>query len=256
MFNYKDQVVLITGASSGLGSDAAKAFASQKANLVLLARRGDRLQQAKESLEKEYGIEVLDIQCDVSDDAQNKMAVEKAIAKFGKIDVLINNAGLAISGGVETISEAEWDTIFDVNVKSIASLSKYVVPHMREKKYGRIINISSINGVIVDKDPSLWRHAYNATKAAVIGLTKAMAASYGVDGITVNAIGPGLFESEMTENTLFKHEQFMQTYKALTPLARAGAKGELNGPLLFFASKEASYVTGQLLLVDGGFSII
>lgn len=256
MFKFNDQVVLITGASSGLGADAARAFAAQGAKLVLLARRADRLAKVKAELEKEYKVEVLDIKCDVTDETQNKMAVEKAIAKFGKIDVLLNNAGLAIGGDVVELTSEQWDTIFNVNVKGIANLSKQVIPHMRTQKYGRIINIASINGVIVDKVPSLWRHSYNATKAAVIGLTKAMAASYGVDGITVNAIGPGLFESEMTENTLFKHEQFMQSYNALVPLSRPGARGELNAPLLFFASKEASYVTGQLLLVDGGFSIV
>lgn len=256
MFNFKDQVVMITGASSGLGADAASGFAAQGANLVLLARRKDRLDAEKEKLEKEFGIKVLPIACDVTKEEELKSAVDSAIATFGKVDVLINNAGLATAGGIEQLTDEEWDQIFNINVKAIANLSKYVIPHMKEQNYGRIINIASINAVLVNKQPTMARHSYNATKAAVIGLTRAMAGTYGVNGITVNSIGPGLFESEMTEDTLFKHEQFLAAYSAAVPVGRPAQRGELNAPLMFFASKEASYVTGQFLLVDGGLTIV
>ena len=255
LFGLKGQVAVVTGASSGLGADAARAYAAYGANVALLARRKERLDALAEELRK-TGVEALPIACDVSKDEEIKRAVDEVIARFGKIDILLNNAGIAVPGGVETLSPADWDRSMDVNVKSVFLMCKYVVPHMRARHYGKIVNISSVNATLADKVPELWRHAYNASKAAVRGLTLGMAASYAADNITVNSIGPGLFESEMTENTLFKHEVFMKMYNALTPASRPGAKGELNGTILYFSSAASSYVTGQHIIVDGGFSIV
>ena len=255
LFGLKGQVAVVTGASSGLGADAARAYAAYGANVALLARRKERLDALAEELRK-TGVEALPIACDVSKEEEIKRAVDEVIARFGKIDILLNNAGIAVPGGVETLSPADWDRSMDVNVKSVFLMCKYVVPHMRARHYGKIVNISSVNATLADKVPELWRHAYNASKAAVRGLTLGMAASYAADNITVNSIGPGLFESEMTENTLFKHEAFMKMYKALTPASRPGAKDELNGTILYFSSAASSYVTGQHIIVDGGFSIV
>ena len=143
----------------------------------------------------------------------------------------------------------------DINVKGIFLMCKYVIPQMKEQKYGRIINVASVNAIVADKPMTLVRHVYNASKAAVLGLTKGMAATYAQNGITVNAVGPGLFESEMTADTLFKHESFMQMYNSLCPASRPGRRGELNGPVLFLSSDACSYTTGQFIVVDGGFSI-
>ncbi len=175
---------------------------------------------------------------------------------FGQIDILLNNAGVATGGSVENTSVEAWDKVMDINVNGIFLMSKYVVPHMRERKYGKIINIASINAVLADKDPSLFRHSYNTSKAAVRGLTMGMAASYMQDNITVNSIGPGLFESEMTENTLFKHEPFLRAYNTISPAGRPGKKGELNGTIIYLSSDASSYVTSQHILVDGGFAIV
>ena len=255
LFGLKGQVAVVTGASSGLGADAARAYAAYGANVALLARRKERLDALAEELRK-TGVEALPIACDVSKEEEIKRAVDEVIARFGKIDILLNNAGIAVPGGVETLSPADWDRSMDVNVKSVFLMCKYVVPHMRARHYGKIVNISSVNATLADKVPELWRHAYNASKAAVRGLTLGMAASYAADNITVNSIGPGLFESEMTENTLFKHEAFMKMYNALTPASRPGAKGELNGTILYFSSAASSYVTGQHIIVAGGFSFV
>lgn len=257
MFTFQNQVVLITGASSGLGRQAAFAFAKQGALLVCLARRKEKLEQLQNELKAQFPtVTVATFPCDITNETQVKETIEKVIQTFSKIDVLINNAGLATLGDVTVLTDQMWDAIFNVNIKGMAHVSKYVVPHMQKQHYGRIVNIASINGVLMDKTPALWRHAYNATKAAVIGLTKGMAASYGANGITVNAIGPGLFETEMTQNSLFKNEAFLHAYNQQVPLGRPGSPGELNGPLLFFASHESSYVTGQFLLVDGGLTIV
>jgi gluconate 5-dehydrogenase len=135
-------------------------------------------------------------------------------------------------------------------------MSKYIVPQMRERKYGKIVNIASVNAIIADKSPMFTRHAYNASKAGVRGLTMGMAATYGQDGITVNSIGPGLFETEMTSDGLFGNQQFMDYFNANNPMNRPGAKGELNGTIIYLSSDASSYVTSQHIIVDGGGSIV
>jgi gluconate 5-dehydrogenase len=255
LFDLSGKVAVVTGASSGLGADAAVAYAEQGADVALLARRVEKLKVTAEKVEA-LGRRALPVACDVMDEANVAAAIGEVIAAFGKIDILLNNAGIAVRGGVDSLELEDWNRIVATNLTGVFLVSKYVIPHMRERKYGRVVNVASINAVLADKDPSLWRHGYNATKAGVRGLTAGMAASYGLDNITVNSIGPGLFESEMTENTLFKHEGFMNMYKALVPLGRPGARGELNGTIIYFSSDASSYVSGQHIIIDGGFSII
>lgn len=255
MFDLTGKTVVVTGASSGLGADAAKAYAEAGANVALLARRKERLDVLEAEIELS-GCKALAVECDVSDEDSVKAAIGMVTEHFGGIDILLNNAGIVISGSVEEISPADWDKVMGVNVKGIYLMSRYVVPYMRKNKYGRIVNIASINAVIADKNPELARHAYNASKAAVRGITIGMAASYAIDGITVNSIGPGLFESEMTENLLFGNEEFMKMYNHLTPAGRPGRKGELNGTIIYLSSDASSYVTGQYIVVDGGFGIV
>ena len=255
LFDLKGRVAVVTGASSGLGADAARAYAAYGADVALLARRKERLDVLAGEL-RGQGVDALPVACDVSDEESIKAAVKEVLDHFGRIDILLNNAGVAVPGGVETLTPEEWDRSMNVNVKGIYLMCKYVVPQMRERKYGKIVNIASINATLADKVPELWRHSYNASKAAVRGLTIGMAASYAADNITVNSIGPGLFESEMTENTLFKHEGFMNMYNGIDPASRPGRRGELNGTIIYFSSEASSYVTGQHVIVDGGFSIV
>lgn len=254
LFDLSGKVAVVTGASSGLGADAARAYAAQGASVALLARRMEKLDSVVAEISKAGG-KALSVQCDVSKEDEVQRAVKEVLAHFGKIDILLNNAGIAQPGSVETLSTDLWDKSMDINVKGIFLMCKYTLPSMKERKYGRIVNIASVNAILADKADALVRHAYNTSKAAVLGLTKGMAASYAQYGITVNALGPGLFESEMTQDTLFKHQQFMQMYNGLCPASRPGARGELNGPILFFSSDAASYTTGQFIVVDGGFSI-
>lgn len=255
LFDLTGKVAVVTGASSGLGSDAARAYAQAGADVALLARRKDKLDEMVKEITA-TGRNALAVQCDVSNEESVKAAVEAVLAHFGKVDILLNNAGIAKSGSVETLTTEEWDQSMDINVKGIFLMCKYLVPQMKEHKYGRIVNIASVNAVLADKAPSLTRHVYNTSKSAVLGLTKGMAASYASCNITVNALGPGLFESEMTAGTLFKHNEFMNMYNALCPASRPGAQGELNGPILFFSSDATSYTTGQFILVDGGFGLV
>lgn len=255
MFDLTGKVVVVTGASSGLGADAAIAYAEAGADVALLARRVEKLNETKEKIEA-VGRKAIAVQCDVTDEENVKVAIDTVLKKFGHIDILLNNAGVAVRGGIDSMTVEEWDKSFDTNVKGIFLVSKYVVPQMKTRGYGKIVNIASVNAVIADKNDVFIRHSYNSSKAAVLGLTKGMAASYARYGITVNAIGPALFESEMTAGTLFKSEQFLASYNMVNPTGRPGRKGELNGTILYFSTDASSYVQGQFVIVDGGGSIV
>ena len=163
---------------------------------------------------------------------------------------------MAVKGGVDSLTVDDWNKSMDTNVKGIFLLCKYVIPEMIKNNYGKVVNISSINALRGDKADTFVRHSYNTSKAAVLGLSMGMAATYGKYNITVNTICPGLFESEMTENTLFKSKEFLAAYNAKCPLSRPAKKGELNGTILYFSSDASSYVTGQYIVVDGGISIV
>lgn len=255
LFDLTGKTAVVTGASSGLGADAALAYAQSGADVALLARRVDKLNQVKEEIEK-TGRRAVALACDVTEEGSVKGAVEEVLKEFGHIDILLNNAGVAVRGGVDSMSEEDWDRSFNTNVKGIFFMSKYIVPQMKERGYGKIINIASVNAVIADKNDMFIRHSYNASKSAVLGLTKGMACSYARYGITVNAVGPALFETEMTAGTLFKSEQFLQGYSAMNPAGRPGKKGELNGTVLYLSSDASSYVQGQFIVVDGGGAIV
>lgn len=255
MFDLTGKVAVVTGASSGIGADAALAYAKAGADVALLARRVEKLNEVKTEIEK-TGRKVIAVGCDVTKEESVKEAMQKVLDIFGHIDILLNNAGIAVRGGVDSMTEEEWDKSFDTNVKGIFLSCKYVIPQMKERGYGKIVNIASVNAVIADKNDIFIRHSYNASKSAVLGLTKGMASSYARYGITVNAIGPALFESEMTAETLFKSEQFLNAYNAMNPAGRPGNKGELNGTVLYLSSDASSYVQGQFIIVDGGGSIV
>ena len=168
MFDLTGKIAVVTGASSGLGADSARAYAEAGANVALLARRQDKLEALAEEL-RAKGIDALPVGCDVTDEASIEKAVKTVIEHFGRIDILLNNAGVAVRGGVETLSQEDWDRSMNINVKGMYMMSKYVIPHMKAQNYGKIVNISSVNALIGDKNDMINRHAYNTSKAAVLG---------------------------------------------------------------------------------------
>lgn len=255
LFDLTGKVAVVTGASSGLGADAARAYAEAGADVALLARRREKLESVAGDIEA-MGRKALAVQCDVSSEASVQAAVAEVLARFGKVDILLNNAGVAQRGDCTSLTVEQWDNSMNINVRGAFLMAKYIVPGMIAREYGKIVNIASINAVLGDKNDQLARHVYNASKSAVLGLTKGMCCSYARHNITVNAIGPGLFASEMTEDTLFKHEAFMKMYNLRCPADRPGRRGELNGTVLYFSSDASSYVNGQFVIVDGGTSSV
>jgi len=252
LFDLTGKVAIITGASSGIGVAVAKAYAEQGADVALFARRAEKLESVANEI-RAMGRKALAVRCDVGNEEQVEAGVEKVLAEFGKIDILLNNAGIATAGGVDELSNEDWQKTMDVNINGVYLMSKYVVRHMKERKYGRIINTASVNAIVGSKIAP--RHAYNASKAAVLGITTGMGTSLIQYGITVNAIGPGLFKTEMTEDTLF-NEKMLGYYNQLSPAGRPGNLDEITGIAIYFASDAASYTTAQVIYVDGGWTAI
>ncbi|AWB45216.1 short-chain dehydrogenase [Paenibacillus sp. CAA11] len=252
LFDLSGKTAVVTGAAGGIGAELAKAFAAQGADIALLDLKLDKLRAQASEIES-LGCKALSLKCDVTQEDEIKAAVATIIEHWGKIDILVNNAGVASAGSVETLEEREWDRVIDTNQKSIFLMSKHVVMSMKARGYGRIINMASICGMIGSKSFPLL--AYNASKGAVLSMTKGMAASLAPYGITVNAIGPSLFRTEMTEASLYQ-DSFIQFYNEQCPIGRPGNPDELNGAAIYFASDASSYTTGQTLFVDGGWTSV
>ena len=252
MFNLNNKVTVITGASSGLGRQMAKGFASQGSNLVLLARRIEKLEEVKKEIEK-YKVDVLVIKCDVTltEDINNASIIAKE--KFGKVDILINCAGSSKDKGVLDMSDVEWDFTIDTDLTSVFKVTRAFANIMKENNYGRIINIASMYGLVGNTEiPTI---AYHSSKGGVVNFTRAAAAELAKYNITVNAICPGYFYTELTTNVL-NTETFQDFASSHVPMKRYGKEGELNAGAIFLASDEASYVTGVILPIDGGYTAI
>ncbi len=252
MFKYNDKVVVLTGASSGLGRQMAKGFASQGANLVLLARRVERLEDVKNEL-KEYGVDILTIKCDVTNSSDIEEAVRLTKEHFGKADVLVNCAGASRDKGVLEMNDDEWEFTINTDLSSVFKVTRAFGNLMKEAKYGRIINIASMYGLVGNTEiPTI---AYHASKGGVVNFTRAAAAELATHGITVNAICPGYFYTELTTDVL-NTDTFKTFADKHVPMKRYGNEGELNAAALFLGSEEASYVTGVILPVDGGYTAV
>lgn len=254
-FDLSGKTAIVTGAGSGIGRDAAFAYADAGADVVLLDICDESIKFVKDKIQL-LGRKAMTVCCDISDEEAVKTSIETVIHNFGKIDILLNNAGIAVPGGVESLSDEMWDQSFNVNVKGMFHMCKYVIPHMKKHHYGKIVNMSSVNAVIGDKDSLFIRHSYNASKAAILGLTTGMACSYAQYGITVNAVGPSLFRTGMTEDTLFQSENYLKFYNFISPTGRPAEQGELNGTIIYLSSDASSYVQGQFIIVDGGCQLV
>lgn len=252
MFDLTGRVVVVSGASSGLGSQMARGFAGQGATLVITARRLNKLEELAKEL-RAGGTTVLPLQCDVTDSEMVDKVAAQVEAEFGKVDVLVNCAGSAKSAGVLDMTNDEWDFTIATDMSSVFYVTRAFANIMKKNNYGRIINIASMYGLV--GNTAMDTVAYHTSKGGVVNFTRAVAAELAKYNITCNAICPGYFATELTVDTL-NTESFTQYMQATVPLGRYGKEGELNAGAIFLASDEASYVTGVILPIDGGYTCV
>ena len=255
MKNYFDltgQVALVTGCSSGLGVQMAKALANQGAKIVALARRKEMVDAVAAEISKEFGVEAIGISCDITDTDRVNAAVDEILAKFGRIDILINNAGTGAVAPAEDITDAQFNGELNVDLGGTFKVSRAVAKMaMLPAKYGRIINIASMYGLVGNKVAGCA--PYHAAKGGVVNLTRALASEWSSKGINVNAICPGYFYTPLTKETL-DSDFFQQNARTMIPAERYGNEGELDTAAIFLASPASSYVTGIMVPVDGGYT--
>lgn len=244
---FKDKIVLVTGASRGIGKAIAAAYSKRGAKVIVNYNKSK-----EEALElvKCLGGEgciIEAIQADVSKSKEAEMLVDKVVEKYGRIDILVNNAGIRKDGFLAMMSEEDWDTVINVNLKSLYNVTKWASRVMLRQKKGKIVNISSVSAL----KGVAGQANYSASKGGVISFTKSMACELGKFGIQVNVVVPGLIETDMSEGLgeIRKNEIL-----ASIPLGRAGSIEDVVGGVLFVSSESANYITGHVLVIDGGLS--
>ena len=250
LFNLKDRVAIVTGGSRGLGQEMAEGLAEAGASLMLCARRDEWLTPTVDAF-RARGFTVEGMLCDVSKAADVQSVVDKTVSRFGKVDVLINNAGVTWAAEPEDLPLEKWQKVVDINLTGAFLFAQAAGRDMLKRKWGRIINIASIAGMHASVNGPHYA-PYAATKAGLIGLTKELAVSWARKGIRVNAIAPGFFHSRLADGAIAMNEAAI---KASSPLPRVGDAGELKGVAVFLAADASNYITGQTIVVDGGRTI-
>ena len=251
-FDLSGRVAVVTGCSTGLGVQMAKALANQGCSIVAVARRQNLIDEVAAQIKEEYGVETLAVRCDITDTDMVNAMVDTVMEKFGRIDVLINNAGTGAVAPAEDITDDQFANKMNIDLFGSFKVARAVAKKaMIPAKYGRIINIASMYGLVGNKIAG--SAPYHAAKGGVVNLTRALAAEWGKYGITVNAICPGYFYTPLTKETL-DSDFFQQNAKTMIPEERYGNEGELDTAAVFLASPSSSYVTGVNLPVDGGYT--
>lgn len=251
-FDQKDRVALVTGCSTGLGVQMAKALASQGASIVCLARRQEMIDKAAAEIAEEFGVETLAVRCDITDTEMVEQAVDTILDKFGRIDVVINNAGTGAVAPAEDITDDQFNGELQVDLFGTFKIARAVAKKaMIPAGYGRIINIASMYGLVGNKIAPC--SPYHAAKGGVVNLTRGLASEWGKYGITVNAICPGYFYTPLTKETL-DTDFFQENARNFIPLERYGNEGELDTAAIFLAAPASTYVNGAILPVDGGYT--
>jgi gluconate 5-dehydrogenase len=250
LFDLTDKTAIVTGGSRGIGVEMAEGLAEAGASLMLCARREEWLNDTVEEF-RGKGFRVEGKVCDVSRESDVQSVVEETVQTFGKIDILINNAGISWGAMPEEMPLAQWQKVLDVNLTGCFLMAQAVGREMLKNNSGSIVNIASIAGLSSSANGPFYA-GYVASKAGLIGLTRELAASWGRRGIRVNAIAPGFFHSRLADKVIDIYERSIQETNVIP---RIGEAGELKGAAVFLASDASSYITGQTIIVDGGMTV-
>lgn len=249
MFNLSGMTALVTGASGGIGSEIARALAAQGARLALSGSNASKLRSFREELNEEYGHDHVEITCNLSDPDEVEKLIPAAIDTLGQLDILVNNAGITRDNLAMRMKDDEWDAVISVNLESTFRLMRAVARPMMKAKFGRIVNITSIVGTT--GNPGQMN--YCAAKGGVTAMSKSLAQELASRGITVNCVAPGFIRTPMTDELPDAQKDALN---AQIPMGRMGEGADIGAAVAFLASKEAGYVTGQTLHVNGGMAMI
>ncbi|WP_244817673.1 SDR family oxidoreductase [Caballeronia sp. Lep1P3] len=254
LFDLKGKTALVTGGSRGLGLQLAEALGEQGARVMLSARKTGELEEAKAHL-LARGIDVEYLCADAARDADIVRLADETLAVFGRVDILVNNAGMTWGAPAEDHPIDAWDKLMNLNVRGLFLLTQRIGKlSMIPRRYGRVINVASIAGLAGNAPGTMKTIAYNTSKGAVVNFTRALASEWGEHGITVNALAPGFFPSKMTQKSI--DHWGADNMCARVPLRRLGDDEDLKGAALLFASDAGKHVTGQILAIDGGVSVV
>lgn len=250
LFSLRDRVAIVTGASRGLGKEAAEALAEAGAKVVLAARREEWLAPAAEEFRKR-GFDCLPVRCDIAEEGRADELAATAIEHYGRVDILVNNAGVSWGAPYEEMPIDAWHKVLDTNVIGTHMMTRAVLPQMKKQGYGKIVNVASVVALVGVSKKILEAASYTASKGAIVALTREVAIQYAVHGVRVNAVAPGFFPTRLSAGVIERSEALIVRD---TPLGRVGVPGELKGAILFLAAPASDYITGQVLAVDGGMS--
>lgn len=248
MKRFENKIVLVTGAGRGIGASIAKRFASEGAEVIVNYSGNDEAAQKTVDEITATGGQAQKYKCSVNDSESVKVMIDEIIKEFGRIDILVNNAGITKDGLMLRMTDEDFDRVIDVNLKGTFNCTKYVSKYMLKQKSGKIINISSVVGL----SGNAGQVNYSASKAGIIGITKSAAKELSSRGITVNAVAPGYVDTDMTK---VLSDNIRNEILKNIPLQRMGNMEDISNCVAFLASEDASYITGQVISVDGGMHI-
>ncbi len=251
LFTLKGKVAIVTGGNGGIGRGIARGFAGVGADVVIAARNAQKTAQAAAEMKKEFGVRVLEIEVNLAQEKEIQAMVKKTLDAFGRIDVLVNNAGINIRKFPQDLTAADYDEVLATNLRTPFLCAKAVYPAMKKVGGGKIINIGSMTSIFGGGKLL----PYGTSKGGIVAMTRSLAAAWALDNIQVNAILPGWIDTEMTKRARVELEGLNERVLARTPVGRWGRPDELAGTAIYLATEASSFITGVALPVDGGYSI-